>query len=77
MELKIKAVNTTTSNWDAADLATEVKKGLVIEDDYNNQFVWIPVSNINEMVMCQSHKGRTTLDLETLQLFESFKKGEL
>ncbi len=60
------AINTTTSNWDAADLATEVKKGLVISDG-TSEFVWIPVASINSMIMCQTHGASVTLNEETLQ----------
>ena len=31
----------------ASDSGTKVKDGIVIEDDEGNQFVWIPVSNVN------------------------------
>ena len=43
------AINTDTSSWDAAN-GPEVTKGLVIDDGTGNQFVWIPVANINDMV---------------------------
>ena len=61
-----KAIETPTTKWDETKLAEEVKKGLVISDDANNQFVWIPVSNINNMVMCQTHNS-ATINQETLQ----------
>jgi len=43
---------------------------LTVQKKYN-QYVWIPVSNINEMVMCESNSGDSvcnlTLDGETLK----------
>ena len=61
------AINTTTSNWNAAS-GPEVDNGLVIGDESGNEFVWVPVSDINAMIMCQEH-GATEegLDKETLQ----------
>jgi len=35
-------------------------------EDYN-QYVWIPVDNINDMVMCQIHGASVMLDTTTLQ----------
>lgn len=46
-------INTDTSNWDAENLAEEVKKGLVISDG-ENEFVWIPVADINDMAKTTS-----------------------
>ena len=46
-------INTATSNWDAEDLAAEVKKGLVISDG-TSEFVWIPVPTISEMAKVTS-----------------------
>ncbi len=31
-----------------------IKDGLVITDSEGNEFVWIPVENINDMIMCKS-----------------------
>jgi hypothetical protein len=36
-----KAIDTTDSNW--SNVSTDWNKGLVIEDSYDNQFVWVPV----------------------------------
>ena len=47
--------------------ASIVKEGIVIEDQNQNQFVWIPVKNINDMVMCQKHGASVTLNAETLK----------
>jgi len=53
-------INTATSSWDGADLAAEVKKGLVITDSVDsngvsngNEFVWIPVAEINSFARLQ------------------------
>ena len=54
------------ADWNATDLAAEVKKGLVISDG-TSEFVWIPVSNINNMVMCMECGADETLDQTTLQ----------
>ena len=37
------AINTGTSNWDAAS-GPEVDNGLVIRDEAGNEFVWVPVT---------------------------------
>ena len=54
------AINTTASSWDGADLAAEVKKGLVITDSVDsngvsngNEFVWIPVPTLNAFARLQ------------------------
>ena len=57
-------INTATSNWDAEDLAAEVKKGLVISDG-TSEFVWIPVPTISEMAKVTSGtdaNGRTNYE---------------
>lgn len=43
-----------------------INKGLVIKDAVGNEFVWIPVDHINEMIMCQTHPT-ATLNETTLQ----------
>ena len=48
-----KPINTDTSRWDAEE-GPQVNKGLVISDG-NSEFVFIPVANINDMIMCQTH----------------------
>lgn len=73
----INITGTHASNWNATNLAEEIKKGLVITDNtttrdsngntVGNEFVWIPVDEINDMVMCQAHGASITLDKETLQ----------
>ena len=51
-----KAVNITTagheSYWDAED-APQVNNGLVIRDDDGNEFVWVPVANIDSFAKLQ------------------------
>jgi len=39
------------------------EKGLVIIDSNGNEFVWIPVENINEMIMCQGHTETSDCDI--------------
>ncbi len=38
----------------AEDSANTVSKGIVVQDEKENEFVWVPVSNINEMVKLQN-----------------------
>ena len=56
-----KAINVTTpgheSRWDAED-GPEVDEGLVIEDNDGNQFVWIPVPNIDEFAKLQEGSNK-------------------
>ena len=59
-----KAINTSTSTW--GDTST-YKNGLVISDNKKNEFVWIPVNDIDDMVMCQKHGDAGNLSQETLQ----------
>jgi hypothetical protein len=40
-----KAVNTTDASW--ANVSTDWNKGLVIEDAFLNQFVWVPLDGVN------------------------------
>lgn len=40
-----KKVDTANAKWESS--STDYNKGLVIEDDYGNQFVWVPVDNVN------------------------------
>ena len=42
-----------------------------------NQYVWIPVDDINSMVMCRTHGASVTLDQETLQCTECGENTEL
>ena len=47
--------------------ASEIDKGLVIEDKKGNQFVWIPVSDINDMAQCSKTDGNCILDINELK----------
>ena len=60
-----KPINTDTSRWDAEE-GPQVNKGLVISDG-NSEFVFIPVANINDMIMCQTHGASQSVDKKTLQ----------
>ena len=70
-----KPINTDTSKWDDPS-GPQVNKGLVISDG-NSEFVFIPVANINDMVMCQEHGASKTLDKETLQCPECKENTKL
>ena len=43
--------------------ASKIDDGLVIEDKKGNQFVWIPVSDINDMAQCETAGGNCDLQL--------------
>ena len=43
--------------------ASKIDDGLVIEDKKGNQFVWIPVSDINDMAQCSETDGNCDLEL--------------
>jgi len=40
-----------------------VEKGLVVIDSNGNEFVWIPVEDINEMIMCQGHTEKSDCNI--------------
>ena len=44
-----------------------ISGGLVIHDDDDNEFVWIPVPDINKMIMCRTHGASVLLNPITLQ----------
>ena len=49
------AVNTEAAKWtydNTTNKVTDIDKGLVIMDEKGNQFVWVPVRDIKDMVMC-------------------------
>ena len=51
-------VNTEKAKWtydSTNNKVTDVDKGLVIMDEKGNQFVWIPVRDIKDMVMCANN----------------------
>lgn len=75
----INITGNSASSWTAED-GPEVSKGLVITDNITkdskdtsgnatigSEFVWVPVAQINDMIMCQEHGASVTLDEETLQ----------
>ncbi len=47
---------------------SKIDEGLVIEDKSGSQFVWIPVSDINEMAQCSKAGGSCKLKLEGNEL---------
>ena len=44
-----------------------IDDGMVIKDSDGNEFVWIPVPEINDMVMCKTHGASVTLNSTTLE----------
>ena len=48
--------------------ASKIDDGLVIEDKKGNQFVWIPVSDINDMAQCSTAGGSCKLKLQGNEL---------
>ena len=51
-------VNTAEAKWaydNTNNKVTDVDKGLVIMDKKGNQFVWVPVRDIKDMVMCTNN----------------------
>ena len=44
--------------------ASKIDEGLVIEDKNGSQFVWIPVSDINDMAQCANVSATSLCDLE-------------
>lgn len=51
-------VNTAEAKWaydNTNNKVTDVDKGLVIMDEKGNQFVWVPVRDIKDMVMCANN----------------------
>ena len=51
-------VDTETAKWTyntTTNKVTDVDQGLVIMDEKGNQFVWVPVRDIKDMVMCANN----------------------
>ena len=48
--------------------ASKIDDGLVIEDKNGSQFVWIPVSDINDMAQCSTAGGSCNLELQGNEL---------
>lgn len=42
-----------------------IEEGMVIQDADGNEFVWVPVTNINDMVMCKTHGAYENLTFNT------------
>lgn len=40
-----------------------IENGLVVQDTAGNEFVWIPINDINEMVMCQQATGDNSCNI--------------
>lgn len=63
------AINTTISSWD--NLSQDFDKGLVIQDEKGNQFVWVPVDgtnvkyakNLKYPYWCDTPPGATVSDI--------------
>ena len=55
------AIDTADAKWSNA--TAETNKGLVIMDDKGNQFVWVPVSNLNSMFMCKKHSSTSDCNI--------------
>ena len=54
-------VNTAEAKWaydNTNNKVTDVDKGLVIMDKKGNQFVWVPVRDIKDMVMCANNNNK-------------------
>ena len=54
-------VNTAVAKWtydNTNNKVTDVDKGLVIMDEKGNQFVWVPVRDIKDMVMCANNNNK-------------------
>ena len=54
-------VNTEKAKWtydSTNNKVTDVDEGLVIMDEKGNQFVWVPVRDIKDMVMCANNNNK-------------------
>lgn len=85
-------VDTETTNWQKDDEGNVIdwNEGLVIEDDIGNQFVWIPVKDIENFEKHEGYYQDTTQEflekvseadysnsqafVESISLYESIKK---
>ena len=59
---------TVPEGFQILEEASKIDEGLVIEDKNGSQFVWIPVSDINEMAQCSKAGGSCKLKLEGNEL---------
>ena len=41
-----------------------IENGLVILDSNGNEFVWVPINDINLMIMCKNHSGSNPCDID-------------
>lgn len=85
-----KKVETELASWKENDDGTILgwNNGLVIEDDYGNQFVWIPVENIEDFNKIEGYYGGEIQNyisncneadynnktIESIELYKSVKK---
>ena len=59
---------TVPEGFKIIEKASKIDDGLVIEDKNKSQFVWIPVSDINEMAQCFTAGGSCNLELKGNEL---------
>ncbi len=59
---------TVPEGFQILEEASKIDEGLVIEDKNGSQFVWIPVSDINEMAQCSTAGGSCNLELNGNEL---------
>jgi hypothetical protein len=69
------AVNTSTASWDK--LSTDWGKGLVIQDAYGNQFVWVPVDGNDVPYAKKDYKGSSYLGLSDASLPSGFSETKI
>ena len=59
---------TVPEGFKILEKASKIDEGLVIEDKNGSQFVWIPVSDINDMAQCSETDGNCNLELKGNEL---------
>ena len=59
---------TVPEGFKILEKASKIDEGLVIEDKNGSQFVWIPVSDINDMAQCSKAGGDCKLELQGNEL---------
>ena len=59
---------TVPEGFEILEDASKIDEGLVIEDKNGSEFVWIPVSDINDMAQCSTAGGSCNLVLEGNEL---------
>ena len=57
---------TIPEGFKVSTVSTEqtIDDGLVVSGPDNSQFVWIPVNDINKMIMCKSHSGTSQCNIK-------------